>query len=110
MKMLQQAQAKGLYEKVIKLDISALPWSDLPADSFDVVACNGVLIYVDEVSYLPKPLGTIHRLAIFCAVVLSAKTIPFLAPNPVPVFWRKVCRTQMLQLERGRGKGLLNLE
>merc|ERR1712226_245136 len=48
------AKAKGLYDAITKLDMSVLPWADLPSDSYDVVACNGVLIYVDEVNCLDE--------------------------------------------------------
>ena len=52
--MLEHAKEKGLYDAVAKLDMSMLPWPGIPSEAFDVVACNGVLIYVDEVMPLPS--------------------------------------------------------
>uniref|UniRef100_A0A061RHB8 Williams-beuren syndrome chromosomal region 27 protein n=1 Tax=Tetraselmis sp. GSL018 TaxID=582737 RepID=A0A061RHB8_9CHLO len=52
-KMLDIAKERKLYSEVSKLDIGALPW-DLPSEFYDVVACNGVLIYVENVDCLDE--------------------------------------------------------
>eukprot|EP00192_Tetraselmis_astigmatica_P019185 CAMPEP_0117662720 /NCGR_PEP_ID=MMETSP0804-20121206/8201_1 /TAXON_ID=1074897 /ORGANISM="Tetraselmis astigmatica, Strain CCMP880" /LENGTH=227 /DNA_ID=CAMNT_0005469633 /DNA_START=222 /DNA_END=902 /DNA_ORIENTATION=- len=54
MNMLTAAKTKGLYHEVSKLDMSMIPWSGVPSERFDIVTCNGVLIYVEEVNCLDE--------------------------------------------------------
>jgi hypothetical protein len=48
MKMLEKATSQGLYDTVTKLNMAELPWKGIPSDTYDICACNGVLIYINE--------------------------------------------------------------
>jgi len=51
--MIDHAKEKGLYNHLQRLNMNELPW-DLPSEKFDVVTCNGVLIYVENTDCLDE--------------------------------------------------------
>jgi len=51
--MMQLAKEKGLYTELMRLDMNVLPW-EMPSDTYDIVTCNGVLIYVENVDCLEE--------------------------------------------------------